>query len=79
MRGLAWWALRLVVVLAVAAVMFVVEKNSLQVTSPEDLKGKHECTNATLGCRHLLQAQDRVACSAVALVRACGRRQALWR
>jgi hypothetical protein len=42
MRGPMWQALLLVVALAMAATRFVVDKNSLQVTSPEDLKGKHE-------------------------------------
>jgi hypothetical protein len=42
MRGLAWRALLLVVALAMATARFMVDKNSLQVTSPEDLKGKHE-------------------------------------
>jgi hypothetical protein len=52
MRGPAWRALLLVLALAVADVAtarFVVEKNSLQVTSPEDLKGKHECAIGNFG------------------------------
>jgi hypothetical protein len=52
MRGLVWRALLLVVALAVAdvaAARFVVEKNSVQVTSPEDLKGKHECAIGNFG------------------------------
>jgi hypothetical protein len=52
MRGPAWRALLLVLALAVADVAtarFVVEKNSLQVTSPKGLKGKHECAIGNFG------------------------------
>jgi hypothetical protein len=49
MRGPAWRALLLVVALDVAAARFVVEKNSLQVTSPEYLKGKHQCAIGNFG------------------------------
>ncbi|TVU47150.1 hypothetical protein EJB05_06737 [Eragrostis curvula] len=52
MRGPAWWALLLVVALAVAdlaTARFVVEKNSIQVTSPEELKGKYECAIGNFG------------------------------
>ncbi|GJN31393.1 hypothetical protein PR202_gb19788 [Eleusine coracana subsp. coracana] len=52
MRGPAWRALLLVVALAVvdlATARFVVEKNSLQVTSPDELKGKYECAIGNFG------------------------------
>ena len=52
MRGQAWLALLLVVALALAdaaAGRFVVEKNSIQVTSPDELKGKYECAIGNFG------------------------------
>jgi len=52
MRGQAWLALLVVVALALAdaaAGRFVVEKNSIQVTSPDELKGKYECAIGNFG------------------------------
>jgi hypothetical protein len=52
MRGHTWLALLVVVVLALAdaaAGRFVVEKNSIQVTSPDELKGKYECAIGNFG------------------------------
>lgn len=53
MRGkAAWLALLAVVALALAdaaAGRFVVEKNSIQVTSPDELKGKYECAIGNFG------------------------------
>ncbi|KAG2540983.1 hypothetical protein PVAP13_9NG592440 [Panicum virgatum] len=52
MRGPAWRALLLVLALALAdaaAGRFVVEKNSIQVTSPDELKGKYECAIGNFG------------------------------
>lgn len=52
MRGQAWLALLLVVALTLAdaaAGRFVVEKNSIQVTSPDELKGKYECAIGNFG------------------------------
>jgi hypothetical protein len=52
MRGQAWLALLVVVALALAdaaAGRFVVEKNSLEVTSPDELKGKYECAIGNFG------------------------------
>jgi hypothetical protein len=52
MRGQAWLALLVVVALTLAdaaAGRFVVEKNSLQVTSPDELKGKYECAIGNFG------------------------------
>ncbi|CAL4922520.1 unnamed protein product [Urochloa decumbens] len=52
MRGQAWRALLLVLALALAdaaAGRFVVEKNSIQVTSPDELKGKYECAIGNFG------------------------------
>ncbi|XP_062215673.1 vacuolar-sorting receptor 1-like [Phragmites australis] len=52
MRAPAWWALLLVTALAMANTAmgrFVVEKNSIQVTSPEELKGKYECAIGNFG------------------------------
>nr|CAB3500902.1 unnamed protein product [Digitaria exilis] len=52
MRGPAWRALLLVLALALAdaaAARFVVEKNSIQVTSPDELKGKYECAIGNFG------------------------------
>lgn len=52
MRGPAWRALLLVLALALADAVvgrFVVEKNSIQVTSPDELKGKYECAIGNFG------------------------------
>jgi hypothetical protein len=52
MRRPAWRALLLVLALALAdaaAGRFVVEKNSIQVTSPDELKGKYECAIGNFG------------------------------
>ncbi|KAM3313438.1 hypothetical protein ACQJBY_032808 [Aegilops geniculata] len=50
MMGPAWWAVLLLLAMADAvAGRFVVEKNSVQVTSPESLKGKYECAIGNFG------------------------------
>ncbi|KAL6902035.1 hypothetical protein ACP4OV_004911 [Aristida adscensionis] len=54
MRGPAWRALALVAAVALAmagpaAGRFVVEKNSIQVTSPDELKGKYESSIGNFG------------------------------
>lgn len=50
MMGPAWWAVLVLLALAgSAAGRFVVEKNSVSVTSPEALKGKYECAIGNFG------------------------------